>query len=223
MTRSRVGELIELTLKPLRSTRRPSHLAAPDRHIGSAIPAQIMRALLAPVISARLATCAFGRLGLVSTELPDTLWLIELISGAGAEPIVVGGWGVDALAASQTRQHRDLDVLVPNEVVGPVVHELLSAGFTVMTDWLPVRVELSDVDNDRHVDIHPIFDDGHGGWWQHATNDTRFEYPSTALTAGVIGSTVVRCVTSAKQRALRSGFEHRAQDVHDLSVLDGLD
>lgn len=156
------------------------------------------------------------------TELSDTLWLIELISGAGAEPIVVGGWGVDALAAMQTRQHRDLDVLVPNEVVGPVTYKLLSAGFAATTDWLPVRVELSDVDNDRHVDIHPIFDDGHDGWWQHGMDGTRFEYPSTALTVGVIGTTAVQCVTVAKQRTLRTGYEHRAQDVHDLSVLDGL-
>ncbi len=164
-----------------------------------------------------------ARFRCVATGLSDALWLIELISESGAEPIVVGGWGVDALAGSQTRPHGDLDVLVPSAFVDSIAHKLLEAGFTVTTDWLPVRIELSDVENDRHVDLHPIVDDGEGGWWQHGMGDTRFEYPAEALTTGAIGSTLVLCVTSAKQRELHTGFEHREQDVHDLNVLDGLD
>jgi len=159
----------------------------------------------------------------VATELRDVLWLIELVLDSGAEPIVVGGWGIDALAARQTRSHRDLDVLVPNEFVGPITNQLLGAGFMVTTDWLPVRVELSDVEDDRHIDIHPIFDDGQGCWWQYGMDDTRFEYPAAALTLGVIGTAVVHCLTAAKQRELHAGFELREQDVHDLTVLDGLE
>lgn len=156
------------------------------------------------------------------TNPNDVAWLLEVMSGCGIEPIVVGGWGVDALAGEQSRPHRDLDVLVQHEFVETISSKLLSAGFAVATDWLPVRVELSDVERDRHVDIHPIFDDGRGGWWQHGRDDTKFEYPAAVLTTGLIGAVPVQCLTAAKQRDLHAGYELREQDAHDLGVLDVL-
>lgn len=142
--------------------------------------------------------------------------------GCGAAPIVVGGWGIDALLGSPTRQHRDLDVLVQNEFVSSIVDVLLEAGYEITTDWLPVRIELSDAPTDRHVDIRPIVPDGTDGWWQHGPDRTRFVYPAGVVTTGVIGAVDVQCVTPTKQRELHSGYVLREQDRDDLEVLDGL-
>ncbi len=144
------------------------------------------------------------------------------MSELGAEPIVAGGWGIDALCSTTSRTHRDLDVLIQDQFVEPITNELISARFIVTTDWLPVRIELSDVDRDRHVDIHPVFDDGCGGWWQHGLDNTTYEYPVTVLTTGRIGDVPVRCLTAEKQRQVHSGYEPREQDLHDLALLDRL-
>ena len=149
-------------------------------------------------------------------------WLLGVMRILGAEPIVVGGWGIDALWRNASRVHRDLDVLVQSDLVEPITNRLLGEGFAVTTDWLPVRIELSDLDLDRYVDIHPVVDDGRGGWWQHGLDDTRFEYPAEALTVGRIGDISVRCLTASKQRDLHVGYEPRAEDLHDLGLLDDL-
>jgi len=158
----------------------------------------------------------------MATSPHDVAWLTGIMSDCGADAIVVGGWGIDALVGTQSRAHRDLDVLVQSEFVETIASKLLDAGFEVTTDWLPVRLELSDVERDRHVDIHPIFDDGRGGWWQHGMDHTKFEYPAAALTTGRIDTTSLRCLTADKQRSLHAGYEMRKQDIHDLRVLDDL-
>lgn len=162
------------------------------------------------------------RIRTVSTESDDVAWLIKVMVDCGADPIVAGGWGVDALAGRQSRIHRDLDALVQNESVEPIRKMLISAGFSVTTDWLPVRIEFSDAQRDRHLDVHPIFADGRGGWWQHGVGNTRFEYPAVSLTTGHIGATTVQCLTVSKQRDLHAGYEPRGEDIHDLGVLDAL-
>ena len=158
----------------------------------------------------------------MATSSDDVAWLLGVMRELGAEPIVAGGWGVDALWRNASRVHRDLDVLVQSDLVELITNRLLGEGFAVTTDWLPVRIELSDVDLDRHVDLHPVVDDGRGGWWQHGLDDTRFEYPAEALTDGQIGDTSVRCLTASKQRDLHAEYEPRAEDLHDLGLLNDL-
>ncbi len=147
------------------------------------------------------------------------LWMLDVSTRSGATPVVAGGWGVDALVGSQTREHRDLDVLVPDSSVRPLVEALTRELFVVTTDWLPVRVELTDASTDRHIDIHPAFDDGQQGWWQHGFDGERFETPVEALANGVIGGRHVRCLSAAKQLELHQGNPPARHDLMDLAVL----
>lgn len=78
------------------------------------------------------------------TTSNDVAWMVDKIRSFEADPIIAGGWGIDALLGEQSRDHRDLDVLVDDAAVTRVVEALKSEGFTVTTDWLPVRIELSD-------------------------------------------------------------------------------
>ena len=133
--------------------------------------------------------------------------------------MIAGGWGIDALVGHPTREHRDLDVLVPDSFVARLVDALVDASFSITTDSLPVRVELTDARADRHIDIHPAFDDGRQGWWQHGFDGQRFESPLETLTDGSLGGRSVRCFTAAKQLELHLGYPHRPEDVHDIAVL----
>jgi lincosamide nucleotidyltransferase A/C/D/E len=158
----------------------------------------------------------------MATSQDDVVWMLDVMDGLGAHPVIAGGWGIDALIGRQTREHRDLDVLVPESFVARLVDALVDASFSITTDWLPVRVELSDARADRHIDIHPAFDDGCDGWWQHGFDGQRFESPREALTDGTIGGRSVRCFTAAKQLELHQGYPHRPEDVHDIAALDRL-
>ena len=151
----------------------------------------------------------------------DVHEVLEVLGAAGATARLAGGWGVDALAGRQTREHRDLDVMVPAQRVEAALEALRGCGYAVTTDWLPVRVEVSH--GARHVDLHPLHLAADGRGWQAGLDDTRFEYPADVWTTGCIAGREVICLTAAKQRELHAGYTHREQDRHDLAVLDGLE
>ncbi len=158
----------------------------------------------------------------MATSQADVVWMLEVMERLGITPVIAGGWGIDALVGHQTREHRDLDVLVQESFVAPLVDALVNASFSITTDWLPVRVELSEARADRHIDIHPAFDDGRQGWWQHGFDGQRFDSPQEALTDGTIGRRAVRCFTAVKQLELHRGYPHRPEDVHDIGALHRL-
>ena len=156
----------------------------------------------------------------MATTEEDVTEILDVLTTAGADPRLAGGWGIDALVGRQTREHRDLDVMVLAQRVEAALHGLSTLGFAVTTDWLPVRVEVSH--GDRHVDLHPLHLRADGSGWQSGLDGTRFDYPAGAWTRGRIAGQDVPCLTAAMQRELRSGYAHREQDRHDLAVLGGL-
>lgn len=155
----------------------------------------------------------------MTTTADDVVWMLDLVTSVGSVAIVGGGWGVDALIGTPTRDHRDLDVLVPERDVDRVVTALCDRGFLVTTDWLPVRVELTDQANDRRMDIHPAIDDEAGGYWQHGLGDTRYATPADSITRGVIGGRSVQCFTVDKQLETHEGYEPTATDLADIETL----
>jgi lincosamide nucleotidyltransferase A/C/D/E len=154
----------------------------------------------------------------MATSAADVTLVLELLAGAGVDARVSGGWGVDALWGAQTREHRDLDLAVTADRLQVALDTLAGSGFAVTTDWLPVRVELSD--GDRHLDLHPLHYADDGSAWQAGLDDTQFHYPADGWTTGRIGAVRVVCLSSAMQRLFHSGYPLREIDRHDLSVLD---
>ena len=144
------------------------------------------------------------------------------LADAGVRFWLVGGWGVDALAATQTRPHRDLDLLVDARDEATTVDVLAELGYTVETDWRPIRVELVRP-GWGWVDVHPVVFDAAGDGVQAGPAGTEYRYPPSIFTVGRVGGIVVGCVSLAAQRTAHQGYALRAQDVHDLAVLDGLD
>lgn len=135
---------------------------------------------------------------------------------------VAGGWGVAALAAAQTRTHRDLDLAVDAAALPVCLQALASLGYERETDWLPVRVEYA-APGDLWVDVHPVTFDEAGHGRQHDLDGGHFDYPPGAFTVGRIETRAIPCLSVAQQRAFHSGYEPRAQDLHDLRVLAALE
>lgn len=150
----------------------------------------------------------------------EALRVLDLLTRVGADPWIAGGWGVDALTERQTRVHRDLDVMVRADRLDAVIAALRADGLTVSTDELPVRVELDD--GIRVVDVHPVHDDGAGGWWQAAPDGGRYAYPAGSVVGGLLGGRTVLCASPDLQRRSHEGYPLRDVDRHDLALLDGM-
>jgi hypothetical protein len=76
-------------------------------------------------------------------SVADVHGVLDALRAVGGDPRLTGGWGVDALIGEQTRDHRDLDPAIRAEATVSAVAALQEQGFSVTTDWLPVRIELS--------------------------------------------------------------------------------
>jgi lincosamide nucleotidyltransferase A/C/D/E len=142
--------------------------------------------------------------------------LLDNLARAGVATWVDGGWGVDALLRQQTRDHNDLDLVVP---VGdlPAVRGLLSdRGFSVERDWLPTALAMRHRDG-RAVDLHPIEPTKDSGGDQILRGGERWHY--TAPVTGRVGERSVQCCSPECQVAAHVGYEPDATDRADMAAL----
>ena len=75
-------------------------------------------------------------------ELPDVLDLLTAWDAEHVRYWLDGGWGVDCLLGGQTRQHGDLDVVLPRPELDTVRTLLTVRGYTVVRDWRPTTLAL---------------------------------------------------------------------------------
>jgi lincosamide nucleotidyltransferase A/C/D/E len=148
----------------------------------------------------------------------EVLAVIEVLSKSGCRFWVGGGWGVDALYGRQTRAHRDLDLAVDSRDTEGALATLAGRGYTIDTDWLPVRVELVNPAV-GWVDLHPVEfgETGHGR--QAAVGGGWFDYPPGAFSFGNLAGVVVPCLSQRQQIRFRRGYQLRDVDRHDLQLL----
>lgn len=152
----------------------------------------------------------------------EVIEVLAALDVAGVRHWVAGGWGVAALTGRQTRNHRDLDLAVDARDSSPCLGALERLGYTVETDWMPVRVELRAT-GERWVDVHPVTFDLAGHGRQPDLDGGHFDYPPTAFAEGAIRGRRVHCLSVEQQRVFRTGYELRPQDLHDLADLDALE
>lgn len=152
----------------------------------------------------------------------DIVRVLDALDEARVRHWVAGGWGIAVLAGGQTREHRDLDLAVLADDLHACLRTLHDLGYATETDWLPVRIELASPP-ERWVDVHPVaFDDaGHGR--QAGLDGSHFDYPPSAFTSGSLNGRAIGCLSIRQQRAFHAGYEHRAEDIHDLAQLDAIE
>ena len=145
--------------------------------------------------------------------------VLDLIAAAiGEEPIVGGGWGIDALLGRQTRDHGDLDVVVPAATDADVISALQSAGFRITTDWRPIRVALTHPDG-AEVDVHPVSVGADGTRIQQGFPGVTYEYPPEDITDGSIDGRAVRCLSASLQMRFHDGYVPTGSDIADCRLL----
>lgn len=84
----------------------------------------------------------------------DVLSVLALMRRAEVGVWIGGGWGIDALLGKQTREHRDLDLMHPEDREDDVVRALNGVGFVESLNWRPVRFVVAASDG-REIDLHP--------------------------------------------------------------------
>ncbi len=154
---------------------------------------------------------------------------------------VDGGWGIDALLAEQTRQHKDFDALVPFDDLGTLADVLADCGFTLKEIWQEnrwvahaVRLQLigrahrggSDVatafvlrDGTGHeLDVHALTFDSRS-YGIPAWNASVSFPPEAFAGCGMIAGTPVRCLSARMQMATHTGYVLQTKDLQDLRLL----
>lgn len=158
----------------------------------------------------------------MSAEQVDEV--MTMLGQAGVSAWVDGGWGVDALLGEQSRDHDDLDLVVPAESVALIRELLQRGGFVVERDWLPTALAMRHGDG-RAVDLHPVEPSAEGGGDQIQLDGVkRWHYGPPVV--GHIGDHPVLCCSPQCQLAAHIGYapdEHDRADMARLAERFGLD
>lgn len=152
----------------------------------------------------------------------EVVFLLSALERGGVRHWLDGGWGVDALLGRPTRPHDDVDLVVVDEDVDPLLLDLLAPlHFTIAEDHRPTRLVLRD-HTGRQVDVHPIdLDPADGTGWQRAAlpDGTDAAYPAADRGQGRIAGRRVPCISPALQLAHHTGYEPTAKDRADVALL----
>ncbi len=152
-----------------------------------------------------------------TTPASEVLAVVEWLSTHGTIYQINGGWAVDALVGRQTREHGDLDVFVDANSVPSLLAWLGDRGYTIVEDWLPIRIELASPLG--RVDVHPMTIASNGDGTQRGFGDETFLHTAAERTTGTIDGHPVIVACQARLRQLREGYELRPEDHHDLGLL----
>lgn len=154
--------------------------------------------------------------------------IIEALRLAGVDPVVGGGWAVDALLGEQTRPHADLDLWVPAEQYEELVRGVLAIGLDRLYCWgddRPWNFVLHD-GGSRRLDLH-IYErvDDQTVHYGSAVSGETFSIDALAG-SGMIGGLPVTCDSPDWALRCHTGYPPRTVDRHDverLCVRFGLD
>jgi lincosamide nucleotidyltransferase A/C/D/E len=153
------------------------------------------------------------------TSAANVLAVLDRLEGAGIDVWIDGGWGIDALVGEQTREHDDVDLVVPLASVGEACGVLAELGFNLTLDWLPTRCQLRDGEG-RAVDLHPVAFARDGSAVQAARDGGSYEYPAQGFTGrGAIAGRAVRCLSAEVQVRHHTGYRPTDVDRRDMQLL----
>jgi len=154
-------------------------------------------------------------------DFTEVALVLDALDAAGVPRWVAGGWGVAALAGRQTREHRDLDLLVEASSLSACLAVLTDLGYARETDWLPARVEYG-APGRGWVDVHPVVFDTEGNGRQAGLAGTHFDYPAECFVVGSVHGRSVACLSVDRQLEAHVGYDPRPQDLLDIATLQGL-
>jgi lincosamide nucleotidyltransferase A/C/D/E len=152
----------------------------------------------------------------------DVLEVLTALERSGVRCLLDGGWGIDALAGAQTREHADVDLAIERRRLDDAVAALSAIGYShdpTASPGLPARYALRDASG-RQVDFHLLtFDDAGNGWQQLTDAGAWGIYPAGERVTGRIDGAAVTCISAELQHRFHLGWEWDEKAIHDLRLL----
>jgi lincosamide nucleotidyltransferase A/C/D/E len=151
----------------------------------------------------------------------DATALLGGLAEHGVDACVGGGWAVDALLGTQTREHADLDLWVPAAGLERLFVSFAERGVDRIFPWpgdRPWNFVLHDGER-RRIDLH-LYEPRPGGPIQYGSALDPYTFPVDALAGrGAIAGTDVRCESPEWAVRWRTGYPPRPNDLHDVPLL----
>jgi lincosamide nucleotidyltransferase A/C/D/E len=151
----------------------------------------------------------------------DVTALLRGLAEHRVDACVGGGWAVDALLGTQTREHADLDLWLPAADLEALFAAFAERGVDRVFPWpgdRPWNFVLHD-GRRRRVDLH-LYEPRSDGAVHYGSAVDPYTFPADALAGrGVIGGTPVRCESPEWAVRWRTGYPPRPADRHDVPLL----
>jgi lincosamide nucleotidyltransferase A/C/D/E len=146
--------------------------------------------------------------------------LLKLFESAGLEVWLDGGWAVDAVLGSQTREHKDVDVILRVADLPKVREILANRGFKEQDGGTASNFVLADPSG-LEVDVHAVVFDRDGNGVYNMQNGTDWIYPAMGFRGqGLINGHAVRCLSPEIQVLCHAyGYVPSEKDFLDMELL----
>ncbi len=157
-------------------------------------------------------------------NLPMTIsqvhWFLNLFDELGITVWIDGGWGVDALLGEQTREHQDLDIIIPWEDSAILTEALFGRGFVdIHTDDRKDRNFVLGHRAHGMIDFH-VIDLTDGGGAVYGPGEIDWVITESELNAvGYIGGRATRCLSADYQVCSHAGYTLQDTDFADMRAL----
>ena len=150
--------------------------------------------------------------------------LIEVLAwirGAGIDVWLDGGWGIDALLETQSRPHKDVDLIVALVDSEPLTRLLEEHGFRLKEGGRPENFVLADHIG-REVDVHVVEFDAQGNGIYQMENGDLWVFPAQGFSGrGRVQGVEVRCLSPEVAVACHaSGYTPQEKDFADMELLE---
>lgn len=155
----------------------------------------------------------------ITMEAKDVVEVIQLLEDGNIDVWLDGGWGVDALFEEQTRQHKDVDVIIRVDDMQKMQATLGLQGFKLVDSSAPSNFVLRD-EKGRKIDVHPVKLDKQGNGIYRMQNGKDWVYPAEGFAGkGKVANREVRCLTAKTQMLCHTGYEPSEKDFREMDEL----
>ena len=159
----------------------------------------------------------------MTTQLSDLLAILDLLDEEEIHTWVHGGWGIDALLGEQTREHKDIDLVVSIESADQLREIFKAPEWETIKDKMPVQLAVRRADG-AAVTFDLVTFDHEGGATQQLYEEdgwgSEFYFTPEGLSGqGTIGDRTVRCLTAELQVETHLGYEPDEGDRRDMALL----
>jgi lincosamide nucleotidyltransferase A/C/D/E len=148
------------------------------------------------------------------------LAFLGIMEASAIDLCLDGGWGVDALLGEQTREHRDLDIIVRVEDLPRLVEVARASGYARQPGGTATNLVLK-TESGQEVDVHAITFDERGFGVFALPDGRRWPFPPSAfLGRGHIRGKAVHCLSpEAQVQCHAQGYTPDDHDLQDMKRL----